>query len=413
MLQAFEQYRVAFVSVTQQFNTSTSMGRLVLNILLSFARFKREIIAERTRDKIAATRRKGRWSDGRPLLGFDVDPRDYLLVVNADEAERVRQIFGLYLEHRALGPVVEELERRGWTNKRWTIRSGQQRGGRTLTKPPLHRMLTNVLYSGQVRYKDEVHAGEQPALVDPAVFARVQDLLRCNGRGTDGPGNRFGALLKGLLHCGFCVCAMTPAHSTKGDRRYRYYAYSNAQKRGWQKCPTKSVPAAEIERVVVDRIRCVGRDPALRAEVLTQSRAQGQARTADLEGQERTLAKDLTAWNGADTRPALPVGRVPRVSRLEALALRFEGLVRTGAVANYSRIATLGQVTRDRISQVMNLLNLAPDLLEEILFLPRTVSGRDPIHLALLQPIAGTFDWQKQRRMWRELCRQQAASPEA
>jgi hypothetical protein len=109
--------------------------------------------------------------------------------------------------------------------------------------------------------------------------------------------------------------------------------------------------------------------------------------------------------DGADTRPALPIGRVPRVSRLAALALRFEGLVRTGAVANYSRIAALGQVTRARVSQVMNLLNLAPDVLEEILFLPRTVSGRDPIHLALLQPIAGTFDWQKQRRLWRELCR--------
>jgi hypothetical protein len=114
--------------------------------------------------------------------------------------------------------------------------------------------------------------------------------------------------------------------------------------------------------------------------------------------------------DGADTRPALPVGRVPRVARLAALALRFEGLVRTGTVANYSQIATLGQVTRARVSQVMNLLNLAPDVLEEILFMPRTMSGRDPIHLAQLQPIAGTFDWQKQRRMWRELCRQEGVA---
>lgn len=126
----------------------------------------------------------------------------------------------------------------------------------------------------------------------------------------------------------------------------------------------------------------------------------------DVHVQQRTRGrKELR--EGADMRPALPVGRVPRVARLAALALRFDGLVRTGAVANYSQIATLGQVTRARVSQVMNLLNLAPDVLEEILFLPRTVSGRDPIHLAQLQPIAGALDWHKQRRLWRELCRQQ------
>jgi hypothetical protein len=104
---------------------------------------------------------------------------------------------------------------------------------------------------------------------------------------------------------------------------------------------------------------------------------------------------------------------VPRVARLAALAIRFEGLVRTGAVARYSEIADLGHVTRARISQVMNLLNLAPDILEEILHLPRTQTRRDPIHLRLLQPIASTFDWGKQRRQWRELCRQQVVPAES
>src|SRR6202142_2100722 len=117
LMETFEQHQVSFVSVTQLFNTATSMGRLVLNVLLSFAQFEREIIAERTRDKIAATRRKGKWAGGRPLLGFDVDPRGGRLLVNADEAERVRAIFALYLEHEALLPVVQELERRGWANK--------------------------------------------------------------------------------------------------------------------------------------------------------------------------------------------------------------------------------------------------------------------------------------------------------
>src|SRR5438270_177269 len=114
MMDLFERQRVALVSVTQQFNSATSMGRLVLNVLLSFAQFEREIIAERTRDKIAATRRKGKWTGGTPILGYDVDSQANRLMVNAEEAEWVRAIFALYLEHQALVPVVEELERRGW-----------------------------------------------------------------------------------------------------------------------------------------------------------------------------------------------------------------------------------------------------------------------------------------------------------
>src|SRR5690242_484799 len=144
LMELFERHRVSFVSITQQFNSATSMGRLVLNVLLSFAQFEREIIAERTRDKIAATRRKGKWAGGRPLLGYDVDPRGGRLLVNVEEAQRVRAIFGLYLEHGGLLPVVQELERRGWANKRWQTKKGQQRGGRPFTKTSLHRLLTNV-----------------------------------------------------------------------------------------------------------------------------------------------------------------------------------------------------------------------------------------------------------------------------
>jgi site-specific DNA recombinase len=129
MMEMFERHRVSFVSITQQFNSATSMGRLVLNVLLSFAQFEREIISERTRDKIAATRRKGKWSGGMPILGCDVDPRGGRLLVNEDEAVRVRAIFQLYLEHQSILPVVEELERRGWVGKRWQTHRGHERGG--------------------------------------------------------------------------------------------------------------------------------------------------------------------------------------------------------------------------------------------------------------------------------------------
>ena len=271
MMQAFEQHHVSFVSVTQQFNTATSMGRLVLNVLLSFAQFEREIIAERTRDKIAATRRKGKWSGGRPLLGYDVDPRGQRLCVNPEEAERVQAVFALFLEQGSLPAVARELEARGWTNKRWRTRSGRESGGEPFTKVGLRRLLSNVLYAGKVRYKDEVHDGEQPPLVDPAVFRGAQELLHSAGRGGGVPaGNRLGALLRGLLRCMPCGCAMTPSHSAKGVRRYRYYTCTNAQKRGWHACPSKSVPADEIERLVLERIRGVGRDPALLREILAQ-----------------------------------------------------------------------------------------------------------------------------------------------
>lgn len=125
MMETFEKHKVSFVAVTQQFNTSTSMGRLVLNVLLSFAQFEREMISERTRDKIAAARRRGKWSGGMPLLGYNVV--ESKPVVDLDEAEQVRQIFGLYLEHEGLLHVVEELEARGWRTKRWTTGKGTVR----------------------------------------------------------------------------------------------------------------------------------------------------------------------------------------------------------------------------------------------------------------------------------------------
>src|SRR5262249_36138336 len=134
MMELFERHNVAFVAVTQQINTGTSAGRLMLNVLLSFAQFERELISERTRDKIALARRRGKWAGGQPLLGYDVDPQGFRLAVNEFEAAQVRAIFALYLEHQALLPVVQELERRGWVNKHWITRKGRDRGGKAFTR---------------------------------------------------------------------------------------------------------------------------------------------------------------------------------------------------------------------------------------------------------------------------------------
>jgi len=252
IMETFEKYRVAFVSVTQQFNTATSMGRLILNVLLSFAQFEREMISERTRDKIAAARRKGKWVGGQPILGYSVDHSK--LVVQEEEAERVRTIFALYLEHRGLLRVVQELERRGWLNKSWQTRKGHWRGGKPFTKTSLHHLLTNVLYAGKIRYKNEVHLGEHSAIVDKEVWEQVQEVLRGKDPARGSPvRNRSLALLKGLLRCRSCGCAMTPTQSCKnGSKRYRYYVCINALKRGV--CQARSVPAGAIEPFVIEQL---------------------------------------------------------------------------------------------------------------------------------------------------------------
>jgi site-specific DNA recombinase len=255
MMETFELHEVAFVSVTQQFNSATSMGRLVLNVLLSFAQFEREIISERTRDKIAAARRKGKWSGGLPPLGYDVDPVTRKLIVNEEEGIRVRETFRLYLKHRALLPVVAEIECRGWLTKRWVTAKGVARGGRVFSKTDLYQLLTNVSYVGKVRYKTEIHAGEQRAIIDEETWNAVQGILHENGsagRPTDR--SKSGALLAGLLRCRPCGCAMTPAHAAKNGKRYRYYTCTNAQKRGRRACPSPSLPAGDVERFVLSKL---------------------------------------------------------------------------------------------------------------------------------------------------------------
>lgn len=354
MVETFDKHQVSFVSVTQLINTSTSMGRLMLNVLLSFAQFEREIISERTRDKIAAARRKGKWSGGMPLLGYDVDPRGSKLIVNEDEAARVRTIFELYLEHQSLIATVQELEKRGCLNKLWTTRKGHERGGKTFTKTSLHKLLTNVTYTGKIKYKDEVHEGEHAAIVDRDLWQRVQLLLGRNGRtGGAAVRNKFGALLKGILRCVPCGCAMSPTHSTKnGTKRYRYYVCTSAQKRGWHSCPSKSIPAGEIERFVVEQIKCIGRDPTLLHETVAQARSQGQSQVATLETERRGLERELTRWNG-EIRKLLDKivpgeGNTPATARLADLQERIRGAERRATEIREQVIALSREIVDQR-----------------------------------------------------------------
>ena len=293
------------------------MGRLVLNVLLSFAQFEREIIGERIRDKIAAQRRKGKWAGGTPVLGYDVDRSNCSpkLVVNTEEAVRVRQVFDLYLQLESLLPVVNELVDRGWCNKSWKTKKGLPKGGRPFDRCSVYNLLTNPVYVGKIKHKTELHDGEHPAIVPPDVFGRVQKLLQRNGRtGGATVRNRYRALLKGLLFCTACDRAMVHTFTGRGPKQYRYYTCTHAIKSGRSRCPSGSLPAAEIEAAVVEQVRCIGRDPRLRAEVLKQARAHVECELTDLQSSRRDLARELarhhaeinklaieTAANGATT----------------------------------------------------------------------------------------------------------------
>jgi site-specific DNA recombinase len=275
ILETFERHGVSFVSVTQQFNTTHSMGRLTLNILLSFAQFEREIIGERIRDKLAAQARKGKWTGGVPVLGYDVDrtgpsPR---LVINAKEAARVREIYRMYLQEASLLPVVKELARRDWVNKHRVTKKGMPLGGRPFDKATLYQLLTNPIYTGKRRYKDELHNGEHTAIIEQALFDKVHHQLKENGRtGGVEVRNKYGALLRGLLRCKCCGTAMTHTFCGKNKRNfYRYYRCTNAIKNGHDICPVGTLPAGEIERVVIDEVRGLAKDEALLAQVLTNA----------------------------------------------------------------------------------------------------------------------------------------------
>jgi site-specific DNA recombinase len=325
LMEVFDRRHVSFVSVTQHFNSANSMGRLTLNILFSFAQFERETISERTRDKMSASRRKGKYLGGAPVLGYDIDPVRKRLVVNESEAAQVRAIFGLYLEHQTPMPVVMELGRRHWTTKRWRTRDGIERGGRSFTRTSLYKLLTNVTYIGKVDYQGQLYDGEQPAIVESEVWQRVQTLLSRNSRAGGGVvRNKFGALLRGLLRCVPCGCSMAPSHTKRGpNRRYRYYVCTNAQKRGWHSCPSKSIPAGEIERYVVDQIRGIGSDPALIHETLHRAVEQVDSEHAALEAERRGLERDAGRWHEelraslSDMGPSQRTTALPRLADLQ------------------------------------------------------------------------------------------------
>jgi site-specific DNA recombinase len=261
LVEVFDRNGVTFVSVTQSFNTTTSMGRLTLNILLSFAQFEREVTAERIRDKVRASRMKGMWMGGCPPLGYEVKHRK--LVENPTDAAHVRWVFARFIEIGSGTLLARELAERGVSTSR----------GHRIDKKFIYRMLNNRVYIGEAVHKGTSYPGEHAAIIDREAWDSVHAIL------TESPRKRAArtradtpALLRGLLY-GPDGAAFSPTHTRKGGRLYRYYVSQTVLKHGAGSCPVGRVPAGEIEAAVIDQLRAVFRQPEIVAGTWKAARA--------------------------------------------------------------------------------------------------------------------------------------------
>lgn len=290
-----EKRGVEIVSVTEPIDTRTPMGRAFVNILVSFGQMEREQTAERTRDKVSAARRQGKYIGGYLVLGYDRTPEGGHLTVNDDEAEMVREIFRLFLANRSLISTVAELDGRNWTLKKWKTRDGKDFGGGRFDVHSLRRMLGNHIYEGRVLFEGEMYDGEHAAIISPKVFREVQQVLDAGRRDTrPGVANKYGCLLRGLLFCD-CGSPMTHTPTTKGSRVFRYYRCAASMRRGAATCATRAVRAIPIEDFVVAQLRRIGTDPQLQHETFQQAVAQIAAEQRAARVEARRLKRDLGA----------------------------------------------------------------------------------------------------------------------
>ena len=429
----------SFVSVTQSFNTTTSMGRLTLNVLLSFAQFEREVTGERIRDKIAASKRKGMWMGGPVPLGYDVVDRK--LVVNETEAAQVRHIMYRYLEVGSVRPMVDELAAAGFKTKLRPLRNGTSIGGVAFSRGGLFHLLSNCVYVGDVRHKGVTYDGQHEAVIDRDTWDRVQAALADKAPARTRRANiRHPSILAGLVHDGHGR-KMTPSHAVKQAKRYRYYMTRDRQPGTpavWR------VPAHDLEQLVIARLcrhlvdeREVDADCSLGAH--DDAERQNVSRASELmDGSEIERTEIIQALVGRiDVRrdcvelTLRPVGEVSGQALTAAATLirsgrqtrlvppgaqgahgqiPDEGLVRLVANAQAARLAIAEAFdqpveaiaeehgfTAHYFAQLVRLGGLAPDIVTAIL------EGRQPANVTrtrLARTKALPLDWNEQRRLF-------------
>ena len=410
LVELFDQHNVSFVSVTQQFNTTTSMGRLTLNVLLSFAQFEREVTSERIRDKISASKRKGLWVGGMAPLGYDT--KDRRITLNEAEAERVRAIFCSYLQLGSLNLLMAELRQRGIVTKVRTLKTGETVGGIPFTRGSLAHLLRNRFYIGEVVFKGEVLKGEQPAILDKDLFEAVQAKLNDQVNNHKAKWTKSEGLLIGRLFDDRGN-RMSPSHARKGSVKYRYYL-SSALFQGSAECAgsVRRVPATDIEALVVKSIR-----DHLKPAQPIDDRSLVHTHVARIEVQPGRLVIQLAEpsstlevpWQKTPARRRreilLPAGIRPehvRPIRSETRARLVASIARgrrwldeliADPTASADNIATRENCSARKINMTISLAFLAPDLVQA------AINGRLPHGMGVARLSDLPAEWSRQHQV--------------
>jgi hypothetical protein len=377
---------------------------------LSFAQFEREIISERTRDKLSAARRKGKWTGGIPVLGYDVDPRGGRLMINPREAESVREIFALSDKAGTLSGGLRQVNSRGLTTKSWTSRGGREHTGKPFLKSTLAALLGNVLYKGCICHKGTLYPGEQEAIVNHTLWDQLNRKLELRRALQVGIKHRKQeAFLKNLIRCGECGVTLISTYTKKRGRRHTYYGCPKANRRDG--CKQVRVAAEDLDASVKRRLELtlgVQTSTVVMQQSIGQIVYAGKTRKVVIalqDGARIDYELPIPSRGGVRSGRKPATGRIPRISKLMALAIKMERLVREREVNDYSVLAARAPISRPRMSQIMNLMNLAPEIQETLLFQPKTFQGPDPITERQLRRIAQEVDWSSQKQLFRDLVR--------
>ena len=288
----FRSHNVSFVSVTQDINTSTSAGRMMLNILMTFAQYEREVIAERIRDKIAGAKKRGKFCGGSPPLGYNTDGNKKL-IINTKEAEIIEAVFKRYSELGSVKKVAAELNRQGLRSKSWISKKGKKRGGQEFNTSHIYRILGNYTYIGKVLHKGKVYQGEHEAIVSEELWEKVHAMFKVNMVST-GRSSAY-TPLKGLIRCGYCGGSMTPAYTVNKNKRYTYFQCLKDSRRGESCCPLKRVPAGDVEIAVLKQLAAIFKTPTLLVKTYTLAQKAETEKRKILEKRLPELTKLLEA----------------------------------------------------------------------------------------------------------------------
>lgn len=273
IIKILDSHNVSFVAVTQSFNTANSMGRLMLNVLLSFAQYERELTGERIRDKIDASCKKGMWMGGSIPIGYDL--KDRRLIINENEAKIIRTLFDVYIEKGSITKTYRELNGLGFRTKIWTSSTGKTHGGNKFDKSNVKNILTNELYIGKINHKGNIYDGLHSAIIDDKTWQEAQNLV--TSKKFEIPNPKFKVselpLLKGAMSCGICGNKMTPTFTKKGNRKYRYYICQGKLKGKNEECRVGRIPAKETEDLVVNQILNILQKPEIISQTINNKDA--------------------------------------------------------------------------------------------------------------------------------------------